>query len=333
MIKMNKKLSLFGMIIFCFSCLALAEGPGSSGGMMLTQPMGARPLAMGEAFTSIKGEVTCINYNPAGLASLKDSQLYLFQQTGIFEDAYQSVNLAVPFKENTLGEGVIGLSACNYDAGDIELVDNTAYASRTVKAEQDRLISIAYSAKIGKEVNYGVRAKSFDSNLVQEFSASVLAFDAGVQYYKKNITIGLLAQNYGSTIKYLNVESPIPANVRVGINLKPKRQLSVSLDIIKPIDTGVQENIGFEYLLIKGLTLRGGYKIGYSLDSASAGIGIAIGPMRIDYGMLIMGEVSSVNNISILYKFAKPSPGTTDKPKQPGYIPEEQSSIEVKNEG
>ena len=81
-------------IIFCFFILfhkILAAGPGTAGGLLLSQPLGIRGSGMGEAGTAISGDPGSLYYNPAGLAGLSRRELSLLYQPGIDDDFFSSV--------------------------------------------------------------------------------------------------------------------------------------------------------------------------------------------------------------------------------------------------
>src|SRR6185436_12092697 len=49
----------------------IAGGAGTSGGPTLTEPFGARPASLGEAFTAVTNDISAFGYNPASLKGLE----------------------------------------------------------------------------------------------------------------------------------------------------------------------------------------------------------------------------------------------------------------------
>src|SRR5690242_13966416 len=67
-------LSLMVAIIIITVGKVQAGGTGTSGGLTLLEPSGARPAALGEAFTAATNDIAGFDYNPASLKSLESGQ-------------------------------------------------------------------------------------------------------------------------------------------------------------------------------------------------------------------------------------------------------------------
>ena len=67
-----------GCSIAClFAAAAWAGGPGTTGGIGLKLPAGARPTAMGGAFVGKADDLNALYWNPAGLALVRSPELSL----------------------------------------------------------------------------------------------------------------------------------------------------------------------------------------------------------------------------------------------------------------
>ncbi len=295
---MKKFFVLFLIFSFSFAVINKVEAgdEGTSGAIILSQPMGARASAMAEAYTAISGNIDCLYYNPAGIALLEKKQMSFTYQKGISDDNFGIINFGLPTKN-----GVFAGSLILYTAGDIELIDIFGN-SRTVKSQEDYLAAFSYSRNLFKNVSIGLNAKVLHSTLVEDFSATAFAFDIGGLYKRKNFSLGLAVQNIGTKLKYEDEGDSLPMNIRTGISYRIN-DLSLGFDIIKPNDDDLKENIGMEYTIEKLFTLRAGYKIGYDLDSLTFGIGFNLKDFNIDYATAMKDDFDPTHKVSLTYNF------------------------------
>jgi hypothetical protein len=316
----RQSIFLFYAALFFAAANAFGKGEGTTAGVILSQPMGARPAGMGEAYTAVEGDISCMYYNPAGLSKMPFSQLSLFQQKGIFSDEFNMAGFGVPLKPFTLA-----VSYITYNAGDIELINNTGVSS-TVNSQKDTLAILSFSRRLNprsaRALSLGLNIKSLSSTLVERFSASAFAFDLGADYelYPGKLTLGLVVQNAGQEMKYLDTGSPLPLKARFGIARKvtfdPDQTAVISLDLIQSADDEAKANAGIEYSLKELFSLRMGYRIGYDLDSLNFGLsftpqvfhmgdkyGKAFRRTAIDYSFSLVGEMEQSHRLSLTIGF------------------------------
>ncbi|MEW6040829.1 MAG: hypothetical protein AB1633_04840, partial [Elusimicrobiota bacterium] len=225
MVKLLFKVLLVAGTYFFVNFNILYAGAGTSGGVTLLQPIGARANGMGEAYTTSEDDILSIYYNPA--LELNSSQFSVFYKTGIAEDSFNSLGLGIPF-----GFGSLATTIVNYDAGTILLLDS-AGNERTVNAQTDNLITITLSKKINKVV-IGGNFKILNSKLVEEFSATSNMFDIGGKIdISKKIKIGLSFQNLGGEIKYSEKGDKLPQTLRTGLAYRTLNGLIMAIDIVK----------------------------------------------------------------------------------------------------
>lgn len=288
---------VFNFIFLIFNCVE-GKGPGTIGGTTLSQTIGARPSGVAEAYTAIDGDINCIYYNPAGLVSLKKKEASFTYQSGISDDGFGVVNFGVPMKRAAIAFGLV-----YYTAGKIELIDISGNSSK-VNAQQDYLIILSYGNRMSKNVFWGLSSKVIQSTLIEEFSATALAFDAGIQFKSKNrkLTSGLVIQNIGQKLKYFDEESSLPVNVKLGFLYRFNR-MNVLFDLITPSNDRIKQNIGIEYTVGNFFAIRAGYKIAYDLDSLTFGLGIKLKNIQFDYGLGFMGDTGYTHRISLSTSF------------------------------
>jgi len=302
-----KKIFIVLSIFFIFTQV-YAGDEGTAGAVILSQNPGARASGMGGAYAAAQNDVSCIYYNPAGLATLRGGQSTFAYQTGIADDSFGVVNFGFPN-----AKGAFAGSFIYYNAGNIELIDISGN-SKTVKAQQDYLASLSYGRKLFGDFSVGLSGKVLQSTLVEDFSATAFCADFGGLYSRNNFSLGAAAQNIGSGLKYDGETDPLPQNIRAGVSYRANN-LIMGLDIVKPNDGDMKKNLGMEFLLGKSFALRAGYKSGYDLSSLTFGFGIKLKKINIDYAMAPMDEMDTVQRVSLVAHFGEERKEEAKKPK------------------
>src|SRR6266446_4057191 len=115
--KMKKILaSILGVGMILQGQAALwASGPGTTGADILRIGVGARAIAMGEAYVAQADDVSSLYWNPAGLALMQERQAsFMYDQ--MYQDLkFQNANIGIP-----LENGAIGGSLSYLSYGDIQ---------------------------------------------------------------------------------------------------------------------------------------------------------------------------------------------------------------------
>ena len=82
-----------------------------SGAVFLKIGTGARPAAMGGAYTALADDVNALYYNPGGLAQLKMRELGATHTEWLLGSRFDFIGYAQPTKIGTFGLGVTRLSS------------------------------------------------------------------------------------------------------------------------------------------------------------------------------------------------------------------------------
>src|SRR6266576_3629750 len=101
---MIKKIAAFALI-FGLGSGAHAD-QGTTAASFLKLQTGPRAIAMAESFAGISDDVNAIQYNPAGLAYLKEKQVTLMHAVWFQDIFYDHLAVAWPME----GIGTLGLS-------------------------------------------------------------------------------------------------------------------------------------------------------------------------------------------------------------------------------
>jgi len=141
-------------------------------------------------------------------------------------------------------------------------------------------------------------------------SALGLAFDIGYTYLTpiQDITFIAAIKNIGKTgdMDKENIELPMAVEVSLIKTMQLKSiKLSNELKVMKYSDNDeLKTTLGAKVHLSEILTLRLGYKFNYDAEDFSAGIGINLKKVQVDYAYVpFSSEIDDVHVIGLTYKF------------------------------
>ena len=123
---------------------------------------------------------------------------------GLRRSPGEALTAALPLRRGLIGDKAsLGIGVKAYQGGDIEVImldsNNNEIRHETISAENDYMASLGYGERIGN-VNLGLALKYIHSTLVEDYSASAVAVDAGTIYNTpiEGLSVGLSLLNIGS---------------------------------------------------------------------------------------------------------------------------------------
>jgi len=226
-----------------------AQRPGAV--FLLIWP-GARPTALGGAFSAIADDATACYYNQAGLAFMNSTIVSLQHANwlpGLHPDMYyEYAGVTRSFRMGTFGFNVIYLTTGEtdvYNESGIYLGTYTTF---------DIAVGLNYGFRLNPKLGLGIGWKIIYSYLVPDWvfekmpelgidrggTGLTYAFDVGTLYKPFSfISLGCAIQNIGPNISYTESGSsdPLPYTLRLGINLEPIKtkvfRIAITSDITK----------------------------------------------------------------------------------------------------
>ena len=280
---------------------ARAGDEGTSVGVTLTLPSGARAQAMAEAYTVSAGDVNGLHYNPAVICALGGAEAAAFYGRGFFDDRYGGLTYAAP-----AGPGYLAGTIRYYTTGDVSLDDGESV--RSVTGMSDYLLGVSYASGIGEALGLGATIKVLRSTLVEDFSGTSVALDAGLTYRvgETGFMLGAALTNMGSNLKYRDVAAPLPWSLGLGA-LYQGRLLNApaqaAVDVVKSREGSLKGRLGLEARPGDLLAVRVGYKLGYDSDDFAVGLGLRAGRLDINYAAGIASELDSLHLLEVAYRF------------------------------
>ncbi len=287
-------------------------GPSATGFTFMKIGVGARPTALGQAFTAVADDVYSLFYNPAGPALERkfDAGLTLCEMLqGV---SYVSGGVTVPlFKRLGFGLGAGYLNA--FDTRRSELGEELGKFSLS-----DLVVGPGVAWQPIKAVALGAGAKFVYSRL-DSFASGAVSFDAGALYRPlRYITLGASLLHIGTRRRFIQDWEYQPVNLRAGACFKlpfDKNYILVAGDVSAYPDYGPTVGLGVEGKLdmralgsnqTGAVYLRGGYQSGGHLGTWSGfsfGVGyetvlaanltILVDAVYLSYG--ILGDAQRVS--------------------------------------
>ena len=275
-----------------------------TGNAFLEISIGARAVAMGEAFTGIADDVTSIYWNPAGLGQVNNVQILLMHNQWFQNVIYNYGAGSLPILKGTLGLSVAYVSYGSMDKLDesgVKQGDFTAY---------DLNLGAAYGMKLLDSLLIGAGLK-MPMTVIDNESQLSFALDLGCLYKTPGLEmlqIGLMVMNVGTKLG----EATQPSQIKLGLGLiDAVKGLKAGLDVSKYIfEDSLQINLGAEYLIMNTLTPRIGYKITTAetgLDSGLVGLTAGLGfcysfqnfSLGLDYAFVPYGDLGDTHRIAL----------------------------------
>ncbi len=286
----------------CSNIFAQNDGAGNTGLAFLKLGVGARSIAMGEAYSSLSDDATAFIYNPARLNFGVTSNVSLMHNASV-----QDVNTDFIAAKFTLGSKLaLGVGFFSTSVNDIEIRQIPGASIGTFDA-QNLSTGVSLGYKINPNLSVGVTGKFlFEKIYVDE--ASGFGFDIGSNYSKDNFSFALVLSNLGSMTELKNQKSKLPSSIRLGGSYKYTKNnlgLTFGLDGLKVFDGG-------EFHVLAGgeagykdfVFLRLGYQTSFENKGISTGLGFKYKAFTVDYAFVpYQNEFGTSNTFSLGINF------------------------------
>jgi hypothetical protein len=286
---------------------------GKVGASELKIGLGARPVAMGEAFVAQADDLNTTAWNPAGLSQVQGLQ------AGFMHDIYlQNTALEyLAYAQNVFTNAGIGVNVMLLNFGQMDKIDENANAVGTFTPTVFSA-AVGYGQWLAPWFAAGGAVKFYNENIDSNQSSAV-AVDLGalIKTGLDGLQFGLAIQNLGSKVK----DADLPMNAKVGlaynlpIKLASSDQWTILADVNVPFgDTAYTSgNIGTEYWFSQVLAARVGYQIKNTgdlegLNGLTAGLGVRLPVseafnMNVDYALATFGDLGLSHQIMLSVSF------------------------------
>jgi len=288
----------------------------------------ARSAAMGSAFSGTEDDASALFSNPAGLAGLRQGQLFFNSDFWLVGTLQETVLLGIPLSSHS-GIGVAGhyLDYGTFDGRD-------ALGSSTSSYSADRLdFEAGGGIEILKDVSVGLAFNGTQTTL------------AGVVYSHFASSLGVLWKSSdglrlgGSFINGGLISPGGPSNDAIELGASYQATLDVHNSLLVALGGTIEPNAvqylkaGAEYELEKQLFLRAGYQLPLTdngiggLTGLTAGLGLNLSGFQFDYAYLPYGDLGDSHRISVGYSFE-----TLEKPEKDPSRNEAKTKVDLRKD-
>ena len=302
---MNRACLILLLFFVAYIGAANASTAPNVASVIFRQPISARALAIGDAFTGLTDDISAILYNPAGLAQLTSSEVSgMYSRDEITNISY----------------GFFGFSAHFSDKCNLGLSGNARDDST---GGQNYAYTLSYALKLKEKAQVGVTTFGLNIRYMESKPLEGTEQDRIYSYVgdlgllsvlylaERPFGIGLCIQNFGGAIMRgdgVREEELLPLVGRFGLAYTfadKNTPVSICTDVTYvENDENPKYSAGMEWWITQGFSLRLGYKVNYDVDSLTAGFGLKYGSVRFDSAFVELDDrVGYTPKISFLCKF------------------------------
>ncbi|MFC1522160.1 PorV/PorQ family protein [Elusimicrobiota bacterium] len=283
------------------------DDKGTATAQFLKLGVGARAVAMGEAYSALADDATALYWNPAALNNLSKRSATFMHAAYIESSFFDYLAYSQPLNDKSaIGAGIQYLSV-----GSITETDETGSNVGSYNPS-DMALTAGYARKIG-DFSLGMNAKFIQSKIIN--SASAFAFDLGVLspvYMNEKARFAFTVTNLGTKMKFDEAKEDLPLALRIGSSYRISDAWVSGLDIGLSKDNEPYVALGTEYLMPAGNNWTFAGRVGLNtrtmsdiggLSGISLGFGVIRSSFGFDYAFLPMGDLGTTHRISINFKF------------------------------
>lgn len=312
------KVILGGLFFFCFSYGAVAQETGLE---LLTLGPGSKALGLNEAVTAELLGASNLYSNPANLALEQSSSLDADYTLWVGDLTH--TNAGINFRK---GPRALAFGFLGSQADDIQLRGDQAGPAEGTFNISFLSLSSGYAYKIGPLALGGTIQYLREEYYVNNASGYAVNFGAASQVWNDRVTLGASLLNWGKMNELRSQSTPLPTSFRTGFDAEiltftpPNNEnlpvvLSLKNDWIFPVKTpnnttqsdsgkNPYTNIAVEFEIAHTILLRSGYKSGDTVRPWSAGVGIDMGSILVNYAMIPFETgYGTVHSMGISYRF------------------------------
>ncbi len=297
-----KKLSLLILFLsFTAASFAQNDGAANTGLAFLKLGIGARSIAMGEAFSSLADDGTAFIYNPARMNASENGNVTAMFNKTMLDMTTNYVGAKFRIKKFGIGIGLLKTTI-----SDIE-VRNTPGAPLEKFNADNFSGGISLSYEVYKNLSLGLTGKLLYEKIYID-EASGFGMDIGANYIFNNFSFAAVVSNIGSVNALKNAETKLPTSLRFGgsyVYRKDNFSVTGAVDGYKVLDGGAfHGHFGAEGGYKDFVFLRAGYMTGYENKGFTAGIGFRYKSLYLDYAFQPYSTgFGSGNSLSLGYNF------------------------------
>ncbi|OGC04637.1 hypothetical protein A2276_01510 [candidate division WOR-1 bacterium RIFOXYA12_FULL_43_27] len=274
---------------------AFARAAGTTSADFLNISVGARAVAMGEAYTALARGPEAVYWNPAGLVDQKLVELSSMHANWFGDMSFDYLGFAFPYRIGTIG---LGYTVLNY--GSIPGYDSSGAKGSDIGA-YDGAFTLSWAQRLNKRFSLGVSAKYINEKL-DSFNSSTIAADCGILFeLRPAVNLALVAKNQIGKLKFISEEASVPSAITIGISAGPFLTDALNVSADYTLATGGENflNYGLEYYFNDFFCIRGGS----SKSRLQGGLGFKSPYFNLDYAYVPYENLGATHRVSFGLRF------------------------------
>ncbi len=300
-----KRTGLFTMTSLLLLNSGAFASPGTTSGELLKIPVGARAIAMGEAYTAAADDSSSLVWNPAGMALAQQKEASFMHSSLIESVNYEDLAFISPGEFYSVGANMSYLgygSIAGYDNNGASIGNQSAYAydfSGGLATTVLNSLSLGVTGSFLRESLAGTSANTFAANLGAIYAFSKHFLDADYR-------VGATVENLGPGLKFVSESGALPRRITLGAAIMYVKQkpLNLTMDIGFPSDNSDYVSFGGEYWFKDLLALRFGYA-GTNNEGKGLrmGVGLKFRGLLFDYAYGGYGDFGATQQVQMSFRF------------------------------
>lgn len=282
--------------------------PGTEGASFLDIPVGARPAALGSAYSAVAGDVYAPTWNPGGLGHVETNELAGQHLSYLESIYYEYISFVHP-----LGKGKgLGASLQYLGSGDIPGTDISGNSIGDFNSHY-AAYNLAYGQQLTNKLSLGLNSKLIQAK-ISDVSAHAFAADFGTLYQATSrLSLAAVLTNVGTKLKFIDQADSLPLAWHFGAAYKTSFKTDLMTEVVYRQNGLASFHVGGEWTPAPPLALRVGYRTdttkGLSpMAGFTLGVGIRAWGHEFSYAWLPLGDLGNTQYFSLILRFGGPKP-------------------------
>lgn len=278
------------------------DNAGSYGYKFLNIPTNPVALALGSRGIHVNADYAAFINQPA-IGSVESHRTLGVAHTAWLDDTrYNTLFYSLSDRKSHFG-----IAMRNLDYGELEARDDTGVLIGYY-SPLDMSLMGNYAYRLGPATYFGVNLGVMYQKLNTDSSYGVHA-DAGVTILPpiKDSRLSMSLRNMGTSSAMNDIRTPMPTSIEIDFSKVyrfDESALTIETSAVKVLDADWKGVVSAEMDILGKAQLRGAYKINHDAESISAGIGIRIKSISIDYGWAAFtNQLNDIHSFGIGYRF------------------------------
>jgi long-subunit fatty acid transport protein len=237
--------------------------------------VGARGVAMGEAFVAVANDASSLYWNPAGMAQMTGNEVFVAHTEYVADIRHEYLGAVY----HITGADAVGLSMTSLHMKDMEITTETQpFGTGRYFSFGDVGIGVSYARKMTDQFSFGATVRYAEETLDILKMRSVMV-DLGTYYWTGlgSTRFAVVITNFGADVKPSGTAVrtdggtvtdfqpfSLPTVFKLGFAFEPvdtdEHRVTASVQLNHPNDNAENVRIGVEYAWNKTFFLRGGVK-------------------------------------------------------------------------